>query len=221
MQSRSRTAWYRTPIGIIISILLGLTLVGLVIWSVTSSRAETARLQDRQDELEQYTSQVRTLVQNLTPAASELGEAGQLPPDEFPEKVQEWNRSFSDAQTTLSQTQPPEDLRSLNQLMLQSMLLYVSSAETYELVPTLEGRARQNIITQANVQWTSANNVFASAISLLDAELEDAELRPSGLQPPGSSAPPSGPAVEGEGGGSEPIEIEGDGGGGNEEGGNG
>jgi hypothetical protein len=220
LQSRSRVAWYRTPIGIIISVILSLTLIGLVIWSVTSSRSETARLEERQNELEDYTSQLRALVQTLTPAATEMGAAGSLPPDEMADNVTEWNRTFGDAQTTLAQTQPPEDLRPLNQLLLQSILLYVSSAETYELVPDLEGTARRNIITQANVQWTSGNNVFASAIALLDQELEDADLRPSGLRAPGAGAPPSGPAEEGDPG-TEGIEIEGDGGGAGEEGGNG
>jgi hypothetical protein len=203
---------------------VAVTVIGLLIWSVTSSRSEAARLEERQEELEAYSSQVRTLVQNLTPAASEMSGAGEIPPDEIADRVQEWNRNFGDAQTTLSRTVAPEDLRSLNQLLLQSILLYVSSAETYELVPDLEGTARQSIITQAGVQWTSANNVFASAIALLDGELQEADLRISGLRPPGSSAPPSGPAEEGDPGTSEEIEVDdggGGNGGGNEEGGNG
>jgi hypothetical protein len=215
----------------IVSILATLTLIGLVIWSVTSSRSEAARLEERQEALEEYSSQVRALVQALTPAASEMSGAGQIPPDEIADRVQEWNRNFSEAQTTLSQTIAPDDLRSLNQLLLQSILLYVSSAETYELMPDLEGEARQSIITQAGVQWTSANNVFASAIALLDEELEEADLRASGLRPPGANAPASGPEGSGS---SEDIEVGGDeggaggeggsgngGGGGNEEGGNG
>ncbi|MGH2806263.1 MAG: hypothetical protein ACRDKT_03210 [Actinomycetota bacterium] len=221
-QPRTRTVWYKTPGGRIVAILFGLTILGLVIWSISSARSESARLEDRQQELEDYTTRVRALVQNLTPAASEMATASQIPPGQMEERVREWNRSFGNAQTTLSQTQAPEDLRPLNQQLLQSILLYVSAAETYKLVPDVEGDARESIVTQGRVQWTSANNLFASVIALLDKELDDAELRPSGLRPPGADAP-SGPAQGA--GGSEGLEVEGGGGGGNgggnEEGGNG
>jgi hypothetical protein len=223
-QPRTRTVWYKTPGGRIVAILFGLLLVGLIVWSVTSSRSEAAQLEQRQEELEDYTQRVRALIQNLTPAATEMGNAAQLPVGQIEKRVDSWNSNFGEAQTTLSQTQPPEDLQPLSQLLLQSILLYVSSAETYELVPGLEADARRDVVTQATVSWTGANNVFASAIALLDDERAEAELRASGLRPPGSGAPPSGP--EQGAGSSEPIEIEGDepeggGGGGDEEGGNG
>ena len=188
-----RPPWSRTTTGRIAAGVVGLAVLGVIVWAVTSSRADAERLADRQRAVNNYTSDVRGLLQTLIPPASEIGTAASIPPAQLVQRAKTWDKAFTQAQSEMSTAVAPKGLEAVNRLVLQSILLYVSAGDTYELAVEVEGGPKRRLQTQANVQWTSANSVFDAAIAILDDERAEADLSASTLQSPGT-APPSGPA---------------------------
>lgn len=176
---------------------VALVLIGLIAWTVTNQRNEAKELEDKQEALDGYTGQVRTLLQALTSPVGEMVAAGSIPTDELEQRAKSWDEGFSAAQTALSQTNPPPELQPVNALLLRSILMYVQAADTYELVPEVTRPAQKKLLTQASIQVQNADAVFAGAIAVLDAAREDAELRLSGLESPSAAAPPAGPTTTG------------------------
>ena len=183
---RQKARWYQTTAGLVIGFLIAVTMIGFVWWWVADSSSDSRDLESRQTELQSYTSNLRTLVQDLTPIASEIGTAATLESDEIPEKTKAWKNQLADVQTTLNTTVPPSELAPLSGLLAQSLSLYGQSIEQYELLPDLEGKTRDEISAKANASLSAGNTILTAVIQLLDAEREDADLGASGLTPPGA-----------------------------------
>ena len=209
-----RRPWYQSTRGRTWGGIAALAVVGLIVWAVTNQSSEASKLEQRQEALDTYTGQVRTVLQSLTSPVGQLAGASSIPTDELTATAKEWDSGFSGAQKALSQANPPGDVQPVNELLLRSILMYVQAADSYELAPELPGEAREKLLSQAGVQVQNADAVFASAIAVLDQARADADLSASGLASPGSSAPPAGPetAPGAEGGTSTDVEtIGGDG----------
>ena len=188
-----RRPWYQTTRGRTWGSIAALAVIGLIAWAVTNQSSEASRLEERQEALDTYTGQVRTVLQTLTPPVGEMAGASTIPPEELAATAKAWDKGFSGAQKALSQANPPTDVQPVNALLLRSILMYVQAADTYELVPELEGDAREKLLSQAGVQVQNADAVFASAVAVLDQARLDADLSASNLESPSTSAPPAGP----------------------------
>lgn len=195
--ARRRPPWYRTTGGRIAGGLAALVVIALIAWAVTNQRAEATKLEEKQEALDTYTSQVRVLLQALAPPVGEMAGANTIPPDELASTAKSWDKGFSAAQASLSQTNPPSELQPVNGLLLRSILMYVQASDTYELVPEVTGAARDKLLTQAGVQVQNADAVFAGAIAVLDEARAEAELSASGLSSPSESAAPPAPGTPG------------------------
>src|SRR5688500_9413392 len=88
--SREKPPWYQTTQGMVIGFLVIVTLVIFVWWWVADSRSESQARSFQREELQSYTSDLRTLIQNLTPTASEISASGTLSDKELEESAKAW-----------------------------------------------------------------------------------------------------------------------------------
>lgn len=181
-----KARWYQTTAGLVIGFLIAATVIVFVWWWVADSRSDAQALETRQADLQSYTSNLRAVMQTLTPLASELGTAATLKDDELPKKAKEWKNQLAEVQTTLSTAVPPPELAPLSGLLAQSLSLYGQSIEQYELLPDLEGKTRDEISAKATASLSAGNTILTAVIQLLDAERQDADLSVSELTVPGA-----------------------------------
>ena len=184
--AREKVRWYQTTQGLVIAFLVAATAIIFVWWWVADSRSDAEALETTQEQLQTFTTDLRTIVQNLTPLTTEIASASTLEDDELLEKTKAWKNQLADVQTTLGQVVPPSDMPALTGLVSQSMVLYGESIDLYQLVPDLEGDARDQISAKASGSFQAANNLFSIMIQLVDGERAESELQPSGLTAPGA-----------------------------------
>ena len=167
--------------------------LGLVLWNNARNASEEREL--RQQSLENFTDQMKALLQTVTPPASALSEATQTPADDLPEDLKEdaqgWRDAFTAAQTQAAQFPPAEGTSTVQGLVGQSLSLYRGAAEIMAQAADLEGDAATSLVTVATSQVASADSVWLAAVDVLDAARDDAELNASGVRAP-SEAPPTG-----------------------------
>lgn len=183
----SKLRWYQTTTGLVVAFLVAVTVVILAWWFIADNRSEAEALETTQAELTDYTETVETTIQDVTPVAADLAGAAELKDDQLAEKAKTWKSQLSTAQTAVAQAAPPTGIEAMNGLLTQAILLYVQSAEQYELLPQLEGRVREEVSAKAAASFLAANNIFSSAIEILDTARVDNELSSSGLQTPGTA----------------------------------
>ena len=193
---RDKPRWYQTTAGLVIAFLIVVSVV-IAIWAiVANNRSEAQELETAQDQLRTYTASLENVANTVTPVATDLATASELDDEQLTKDTKEWRKDLGTAQTTLTQMTPPTGLDPLNGLLSQSLLLYVQAAEQYALLPELEGDTRTQVAAKAGATFQAANNIFASAIQLLDTERQENEMASSGLTAPG--APPESMAPGGE-----------------------
>jgi hypothetical protein len=201
--SGQKARWYQTTAGLVIGFLIAATVLIFVWWWIADSRSDSQALENRQSELQTYTTSIRTMIQNLTPLASELQTGASLGDGEIPEKATAWKDQLAEVETALNQAAPPVDLSALHGLVAQGTRLYAQSIEQYELLPALEGSTRDELSAKATASAAAGNNLFTVLIELLDEERQDAEMGASGLTAPGAqenAAAPTEPLDTTEGG---------------------
>ncbi|MDQ4095728.1 MAG: hypothetical protein M3174_05975 [Actinomycetota bacterium] len=195
-----RTAWYRSQTGIAILGILALAIITVVVLRVQSAREASEELERRQDALDTYTDQVRTVLQSLRPAAA--GMATAPPALEEPELAEEleknaadWTKRIEEAQTQLGGAAPSgrvielePSVQNINNLYAQSISMYLTAARTYQLAATLDGTAQADALASATAQRGQASAVWTEATALLDKRRSSAEIDPSGLTAPDAPA---------------------------------
>ncbi|MBW3594464.1 MAG: hypothetical protein KY391_02710, partial [Actinobacteria bacterium] len=194
--SSGRQRWYQTTTGLVLAFVVIVAAGILVWWIVGENRSEAQRLETAQDQLDTYTSSLDTIIQSISPVATDLATAGELEDAALAKQAKEWKNQLAAAQTAAAQTMPPEGLEPLGGILPQALLLYSQSIEQYELLPELDGKAREEVAAAAAASFQAASSVFASAIEILDAERQDNEMSASGFTAPGAPpeamAPPGG-----------------------------
>jgi len=219
--ARRGTPWYkhRDVLGLVaILVLVG---IGVIVWLVGSARDEARELRDDQAILDQYTSQIRGALQPLNEPVGEMS-ALSAPPtgdavDELADQAERWSASIQAAQTQVTQIFAVDDVAPVNEIMSEAVALYASAAQTFALVPTLEGQAQEEVFARAVQQRDSATALLESAIGVLDVLRKDKEMRASGLRAPGPqpgaqpATLPSPVVTTGATGGSTSVEVGGDG----------
>ena len=198
--TKDKPRWYQTTAGLVIGFVVIMSVAIFLLWFTADQRAETKELETQKEQLDDFTGQLRTIGDNITPVATELSSASTLDDAALEEKATEWKNKLSESQTAVAQIAAPEGLEPANGLLTQSILLYVQAAEQYALLPSLEGKPRDEIAAKAAASFSSANSIYASVIELLDAQRDEVDMNASGLTTPGTGAPQAGASL--------PAEIE-------------
>jgi hypothetical protein len=216
---RGPTPFYKTTDGKLIFGLLGIVLIGVIIWAVMGARNTAKEEQARADRIDHYTNEVRGVIQDIIVPA---GEMSSIPTTVTPESLKDvkknaerWKTSFIKAQSTLAQITPDAEVEKLQQLFGQGIVGLQAAADTYELVPRADGKLQADLLTRVAVQRDQGAGVIDAAIGELDRLRGDVDLSPSGLRSPLNAAPAAQPTIA-----PSPAASSG-GGGGNGEGGKG
>jgi hypothetical protein len=185
--------WYHTNGGRL-AIGIGIAVVvGFVWWAISTAQANADRLEARQETLQEYTGQIRSVSQAITEAAGDMAAVPPTPDDaalkDLAGSSRRWSKAFTDAQGPLIQSFPPNPtLQRANGLFQQSLQLYDSAARTYGLVPRAEGKLRTDLLARAAAQRDQAAALWGSAVASVDAARAAAEMDASGVPVPGSEA---------------------------------
>lgn len=170
-------------------------------------------LEARRNRLENFTDQVRKLRAQITQPASQMSQAALSPRqegfDELGKDARGWTRTLGQAIGVASSLESPEALSTSAQLLSQSIRTYVTAAQTFEAVSTLDQASQPQLLVLAAGQREQALEMWNLAVTDLEEERADAGMEPSGLQPPAQpsvapppgTSPPTGGTGDGGGGG--------------------
>lgn len=187
--SRRRVPWYRTPIGVWVSVLVGAGLIGVAVFAIQSSRSDARTLEKRQDALERYTGQMRAFLQTVRTPVETLA----APPQGGTQKqvlkdAKELVQDLQASQAELARIVPPPALNTPHRLYGQAASLYVSAARAYQVAANLTGESQTETLALSSQLRTDASGLWTQASQLLDAARTAADLETSPLPPPDSPA---------------------------------
>ncbi len=190
---RRRTPWYRTLGGKVVAGITAVALLSLLIGLVVTARSSGNATVERQEALERYAGEMRALLQRVVPPAGAVAALTTVPASEIVKSAEAdasgWAKSFQEAATEAGAITPPAEVAPAHGLFVDSILLYGSAAQTYELAPGLEGELQSGILIRASEQRARAESVWANAVGVVDGSLADAGGEPSGLAPPSAGGP--------------------------------
>ncbi|MFP5353123.1 MAG: hypothetical protein ACLGIB_11255 [Actinomycetota bacterium] len=191
----TRPRWYQTTAGQSIAAIATLVAIVVVLVLVNNARNENEARELRQQSLENFTDQMKALLQTVTAPASELSQATQTPAGDLPEGLKEdaerWRDAFTAAQTQAAQLPPAEGTDTAHGLIGQALSLYRGAAEVMVQVAGAQEGTAADLAAVATGQVASADAVWLAAVDVLDAARDDAGLNASGVRAP-SEAPPTG-----------------------------
>lgn len=182
---------------------------------VAHAHSGSAQLALKQDALDTYTGSIRAELVTITPPATEMQS---VPPSASDPKLATalgkkgaaWQKTFDDAATKAQAVAAPASVTAINGLFVQSIQALSTAASTYALVPNVPPAERTKLLTNASAQFQRANQLWQSAVQLLDQARADAKMPASALRtpasgPPNATAPalqtlPASPAPGGAGG---------------------
>ncbi|MDQ3645782.1 MAG: hypothetical protein M3345_02465, partial [Actinomycetota bacterium] len=187
--------WYKTQIGRIIAIMVGVFLVSSIFYLVNRAQTESQERTERRKGLEDYTGQLAASLQTLSQPVTEMG--GVAPAGDaaavkaLKEKAAGWLTALQQVQTQLQQAPPPPGLDVSNTLVAQAVGLYGSAVQSFGTAPSLEGRGQEQMLASATDTVARASSILDAAIALLDAERDEVGLSPSALTAPKPAPPPA------------------------------
>lgn len=193
---RRRPPWYKTPQGRAALIVAFLVVAGVVTGLILHAKSNSAKLADRQDAMERYTGSVRGVLQTITPAVSEMTIAPTDPTDKegiaaLSDDVDTWAQILKSGFNEAATLRPPPAARSADALFEQAVKLYQESAKTYALVPDAPAKLALDLLGSARSQRSSASELWANAMFILDDARHELEMSGSALTSP-EVAQPSG-----------------------------
>ncbi|MDQ3985693.1 MAG: hypothetical protein M3280_04265 [Actinomycetota bacterium] len=207
LQPKQRPRWYRTPLGLTLTTLVAIVVVGLVIYAIQNAGSNARALQRRQDGIDKYTGEVRALLQKIRApvgamAAAPPTLADQEQAEQLEKAASDWARSLQEAQATFAAAPPGDALTSANTLYIQALAGYVNVAQTYELAaremePGPGAKGQQELLSLATQQRTTASTLWTEATVILDRQRTAADLELSGLRAPDPGAQPPAPGAPG------------------------
>ncbi|MDP9222650.1 MAG: hypothetical protein M3P18_02130 [Actinomycetota bacterium] len=190
--ARPHTAWYRTMAGRVIAALV-LVIVLAAITAVVQARSNPGDLTGRQNALDQYTGDVRALLQAITPpAVAEDGVPNKLSARSagaLKKKSARWVTQLGKAQQTLSQMAPPTPATQNATIMfLESVQLYTQAANIYKLAPATSPPAQVKILASGASLRDQATALWQQGTNMLDQARSAAQMSPSQLRIPTAGA---------------------------------
>lgn len=192
--------------------------LGVIIWAIASARENAAETADQRTAVEDYTAQVRVLVQQVTAPVGEMAAAPVTEDDpaieDLRDSAKRWAEALTQSQAQLGGLVGTAGLQGATDVFQQSLLLYLSAADTYKKVPKLHGKAFGLVLDKANELRDRATGVFESGLAVMEAERQDLGLDPSGLIAPGGPVPQPQPTLTPGDTATEPLPDENAGGGG-------
>lgn len=185
---REHVPWYRTSGGrVAVAVIAALVLssIGGIIAALNSS---SNRAEARRDQLDQYTSTVRDFAQVIADPATQMSviqpELNNPQAREITQQAEDWSTALVEAQAEAARNEPPATMAEINNLLSESLLLYLSAAENIQQATESEGEVRPVLIGSALGQHERAGNIFVTAVALIDREREREGLAPSGIGHP-------------------------------------
>jgi hypothetical protein len=193
--SSAKVPWYKTMRGQLTAIIIGLALIGLVMWRMSVNSSEASKLEKRQDALVEYTTEVNTYVTKVEQTIREmLGAAFNTANPEalaaLDGSAPRWAETMEGQAALVQALVPPEDLVPANLTLQQAFMGYASSAKLYEMVAKEEENKKiQELIDRAMEVREQAGVLLGTAVGLLDQARAEAEMAPSGIEIPASMTP--------------------------------
>ena len=172
-------------------------IAGLVIWAVMAAQSRSDELAQEQDQLIDYTSEVRSILQIVRPPAGEMTQAPTSATEglgSLEEDVVGWLAQLTNAQQQIQGVSAPAGQDSLNAAFLQAINTYASAARTYELAPKVDGQVVDEVLQRAGEQRDQAGSQWQLATDLLDQARADAEMSASDIPVPAEAVPGTAPS---------------------------
>ena len=198
--SRAKQPWYGTTAGRAVAALV-LVIAIIAIVAFVQSRPNTANLTQRQNALDQYTGDIRGLLQGITPAAvAENSVPNKLSAKDAKKlvtKSQSWTTQLTKAQQSVGGvTAPTPSTQSANVLFVESIQLYSQAATIYGLASSTSPAVQPRMLASGANLRNQATALWQEGINILDQARTQAKMVPSQLRIPtaGAVAPPSPPA---------------------------
>ena len=194
--ARRKEPWYRTTTGRLIAGAVVAVIAGLAIWAVMAAQARSEDLAAEQDRLDDYTSEIRSILQLVRVPASEMTQAptakdgtGSLERDAVA-----WLSALTNAQQQIQGVAAPPGMDSINAAFLQSINTYAGAGRTYELALKVDGNSLEEVLARAGEQRDQAGSQWQLATDLLDQERADAEMSASDMAVPAEAVPGAAPS---------------------------
>jgi hypothetical protein len=204
--ARRKTSWWRTRDGLLIGGIFVLVAIGVVVWLIVSAQDRAKELEAEQADLEQYTTALQPALDSLAPPVQEMIAVAAVPAEEdldaLAEDAEGWMTDIQTAQAVVQQQFVPEEIQPINDLIAESMSLYITAAQTFQMLPDAEGDLRDELFARATQARDSAGSVMTGAIATLDSFRREKEIGASGLRSPANlpaPAPSTAPTPEAEG----------------------
>lgn len=218
--ARPQQPWYRTTAArVIAALVLVVALVAIIV--VVQSGPDQTNLTNRQNALDQYTGDVRALLQGITPPAT--GEDGV--PNKLTAKqakalkgqTRSWQAQIAKIQQTVGNvTAPTPSTQNANIIFGESIQLYSQAATTFGLAPSTSGSVQVKMLASAASLRDQATGMWQQGVNVLDQARSAAQMTPSQLRIPtaGTVAPTAPtPSASSSGGGKNKKNNKGNGGG--------
>jgi hypothetical protein len=189
---RVKEPWYQTTLGRILAGLV-LLLVVAVIVAVVRSGSDSGDLTQSRNALDQYTGDVRALLQGITPAATEENEVpNKLSSAEakaLKKKSSSWLSQLADVQQTAGKvTAPTPVTQTASILFVESIQAYTQAATIYGLAPDTSSSVQVKMLASGASLRNQATALWQEGINIVDQARTGAKMVPSGLRIPTSGA---------------------------------
>lgn len=185
--------------------------IGLIIYAVVNARTNAAEASRLQSSLNEYTADVRSLLQTIRPSVTEMLAVpveGQQPlPEEFFGEAQTWVNDLQAASTRAQALAPASGQQETQRLFSEAVLLYADAARTFSDAALVNETSQKPILLRAAAQQQHATAIWEVGVSLLDSDRTEAGMAPSligspaAFSPGAQPSPPPSPTPEGKGGG--------------------
>ena len=199
--------WYHTTSGRVMLAVVGAVVLGGVMWAVANAQASARDLRQRQRALDQFTGQIRAVLDMMNPVTAEMATVPETAAGPDVVKLQKdtttWLKSLQQVRTQLSGIPVLPSVETASRVFASSVEQYVAAANAYQLAATVERDVQRKALVQAAAQRDQAAALWLTAVDALDRARSAAELGPSALQPPVVMPPQPAPEVspEPDGGG--------------------
>jgi hypothetical protein len=183
--------------GRILAALLVLLILAVTV-AIIRSGSDSGDLTQRRNALDQYTGDVRALLQAITPAATgENGVPNKLSPSDakaLKTQSASWLSQLADAQQTAGKvTAPTPVTQTASILFVESIQAYTQAATIYGLAPSTSSSVQVKMLASGASLRNQATALWQEGTNIVDQARTGANMVPSGLRIPtsGAVAPPT------------------------------